>query len=74
MPPHSDDAGTDSAGAGHYFASADYQTLYRQFGITAAAVAAAARDGTHDAQNGTRPGSHPATFAPAAAGTADRPA
>ena len=39
--PHPDDAGTDSAGAGHYFASADYQTLYRQFGITAAALAAA---------------------------------
>ena len=33
MPPHSDDAGTDIAGAGHYFAFADYQTLYRQFGI-----------------------------------------
>jgi transketolase len=55
-------------------ASADYQTLYRQFGITAAAVAAA-RDSAHDAQNGTRPGGHhPVTFAPAGGGTADRPA
>ena len=71
MPPHpDDDAGTDSAGAGRYGASADYQTLYRQFGITAAA----ARDSIRDAQNGTRPGGHPATFAPAADGTADHPA
>ena len=38
MPPHPDDAGTDNAGAGHYFASADYQTLYRQVRITAAAA------------------------------------
>ena len=62
-----------SVGVGHYFASADYQTLYRQFGITAAAVAAAAWDSIHDAQDGTRPGGHPVTFAPAAGGTADRP-
>lgn len=74
MPPHPDDAGTDSAGAGHYFASADYQTLYRQFGIIAAAVAAAARDSIHDAQDGTRPGGRPVTFAPAAGGTAGCPA
>ena len=45
-----------SVGVEHYGASADYQTLYRQFGITAAAVAAAARDSIYDAQNGTRPG------------------
>ena len=63
-----------SVGVGHYFASADYQTLYRQFGITAAALAAAAWDSIHDAQDGTRPGGHPVTFAPAAGGTADRPA
>ncbi len=44
MPPHPDDSGTDRAGAGHYFASADDQTLYRQFGIIAGAVAADARD------------------------------
>jgi transketolase len=30
-----------ATGAGHYGASADYHTLYQQFGITAAAVAAA---------------------------------
>jgi transketolase len=67
------DAGR-SVGAQHYGASTDYQTLHRQFGITAAAVAAAARDSIHDAQNGTRPGGRPATFAPAVGGTADRPA
>jgi hypothetical protein len=69
MPPDPEDAGTDSVGAVHYFASADYQTLYRQFGITALA-----RDSIHGAQNGTRPGGHPATFALAAGGTTDRPA
>ena len=46
-----------------YGASAKYQTLYRQFGITAAAVAAA-RDSIHDAQNGARPGGHPARLCP----------
>ena len=61
------DAGR-GAGAGHYGACADYQILYCQFGITAAAVAAAARDSIHDTQNGTRPGGHPVTFAPAAPG------
>jgi transketolase len=65
------DAGR-SVGAERYGADAEYQTLYRQFGITAAAVAAV-RDSIHDAQNGTRPEGHPATFAPAG-GTADRPA
>ena len=61
-----------SAGAGHYGAFADYQTLYRQSGITAAAVAATALDSIYDAQNITRPGGHPATFArpPAAPPTA----
>ena len=62
-----------SVGVEHYGASADYQTLYRQFGITADAVAAAARDSIHDAEHGTRPGGHPATFAPNTGGTADRP-
>jgi transketolase len=66
------DAGR-SVGVEHYGASADYQTLYRQFGITAGAVAAAARDSIHDAQHGTRPGGHPTTFAPNTGGTADRP-
>ena len=67
------DAGR-SIGVDHYGASADYQTLYREFGITADAVAAAARDSLHDAEHGARPGGHPATFAPARGGTADRPA
>ena len=66
------DAGR-SAGVEHYGASADYQTLYRQFGITAGAVAAAARDSIHDAQHGARPGGHPTTFAPNTGGPADRP-
>jgi transketolase len=35
----------------HYGASADYKTLYREFGITAAAVAAAAKKSIKAAQN-----------------------
>jgi transketolase len=67
------DAGR-SVGVERYGASADYQTLYREFGVTADAVAAAARDSIRDAEHGARPGGHPAAFAPNAAGTADRPA
>jgi transketolase len=67
------DAGR-SVSVEHFGASADYQTLYREFGLTADAVAAAARDSLHDAEHGARPGGHPATFAPASGGTADRPA
>jgi len=44
-----------TASASNITAFADYQPLYRQLGITAAA----ARDSIHDAQNGTRPGGHP---------------
>ena len=33
-----------SIGVGHFGASADYTTIYREFGITAERVAAAARD------------------------------
>ncbi len=62
-----------SVGVERYGASADYQTLHHEFGITADAVTAA-RDSIHDAEHGTRPGGHPATFAPNAGGTADRPA
>ena len=40
----------------HYGASADYQTLYREFGITAEAVAAAARDSIQDADGAPVPG------------------
>jgi transketolase len=58
----------------HYGASADYQTLYRQFGVTAGAVAAAAVDSIYDAEHGSRPGGRPAVFAPDTGGTADRPA
>lgn len=57
----------------HFGASADAATLYRELGITADAVAAAARDSLSDARNGAPPGGHPASFAPAAGGTADQP-
>jgi transketolase len=67
------DAGR-SVGVEHFGASADYQTLYQEFDITAEAVTAAARESIHDAQHGARPGGHPATFAPSSGGTADRPA
>lgn len=40
----------------HYGASADYQTLYKEFGITPEAVAAAARDSVRDATEPPRPG------------------
>ncbi|WP_326696259.1 transketolase [Streptomyces sp. NBC_01754] len=40
----------------HYGASADYQRLYQEFGITAEAVAAAARDSVRDAAEPPRPG------------------
>jgi transketolase len=40
----------------HYGASADYQTLYREFGITAEAVAAAARESSAAARGGDTPG------------------
>ena len=48
--------------------------LYRPFGLTAAAGAAAAPERIRDARNGTRPGGRPVTFAPAVGGTAGRPA
>ena len=59
-----------TASASNITAFADYQTLYCQLGVTAAA----ARDSIPDAQDGTRRGRHPAAFAPAVGGTADRPA
>ncbi|MFH9491799.1 transketolase [Streptomyces halstedii] len=40
----------------HYGESADYQTLYKEFGITPEAVAAAARDSVRDATEPPRPG------------------
>ncbi|MEE4543489.1 transketolase [Streptomyces sp. V4-01] len=57
----------------HYGASADYQRLYTEFGITPEAVAAAARDSIHDTQQAPRPGGHQQTAAPTAGGTGDRP-
>ena len=48
----------------HFGASADYQRLYREFGITAEAVAAAAHDSIHDADTDARPGGHPADASP----------
>jgi transketolase len=57
----------------HYGASADYQRLYTEFGITPEAVAAAARDSISDAQRTVRPGGHQHTSAPTEGGTGDRP-
>ncbi|WP_299535916.1 transketolase [uncultured Streptomyces sp.] len=57
----------------HYGASADYQRLYTEFGITAEAVARAARDSVEDAAAPPRPGGVQHTSAPTAGGTADRP-
>jgi transketolase len=61
----------------HFGASADYQTIYREFGITAEAVAQAARDSIADASGGidaVRPGGQQQASAPTAAGTGDAPA
>ncbi|QNT91995.1 transketolase [Streptomyces griseofuscus] len=57
----------------HYGASADYQRLYTEFGITPEAVAAAARDSISDAQRTVRPGGQQHTLAPTEGGTGDRP-
>jgi transketolase len=59
----------------HYGASADYQTVFREFGFTADAVAAAARDSLHDVRSGSvRPGGVQRTSAPTTGGTGDLPA
>jgi transketolase len=59
----------------HYGASADYQTVFREFGFTAEAVAAAARDSLQDVRSGNvRPGGMQRTSAPTTGGTGDRPA
>nr|WP_240746965.1 transketolase family protein [Cryptosporangium phraense] len=57
----------------HFGASADYQRLYREFGITPDAVAAAARDSINDAAGAIRPGGHEQTATPTHGGTGDRP-
>jgi len=58
----------------HFGASADYQRLYHEFGITPQAVAAAARDSLRDAAGPVRPGGHQQTSVPTTGGTGDRPA
>jgi transketolase len=59
----------------HYGASADYQTVFREFGFTPEAVAAAARDSLQDVRSGhVRPGGVQRTSAPTTGGTGDRPA
>lgn len=58
----------------HFGASADYQRLYQEFGITPAAVAQAARDSRDDCAGPPRPGGHQPTSAPTTGGTGDRPA
>ncbi|MGY5051631.1 transketolase [Streptomyces sp. 900105755] len=57
----------------HYGASADYERLYSEFGITPEAVATAARDSIRDADRAPRPGGHRQTSAPTSGGTGDRP-
>jgi transketolase len=57
----------------HFGASADYQRLYREFGITADAVAQAARDSIRDAAGPVRPGGNQQTATPTTGGTGDRP-
>ncbi|OIJ68359.1 transketolase [Streptomyces mangrovisoli] len=51
-------------GLEHYGASAAYERLYSEFGITPQAVAEAARDSIHDASRTPRPGGHQQTTAP----------
>ncbi|MFF7449722.1 MULTISPECIES: transketolase [unclassified Streptomyces] len=57
----------------HYGASADYQRLYAEFGITPQAVAEAAHDSVRDTRQAPRPGGHQHTSAPTDGGTGDRP-
>ncbi|UCN16295.1 transketolase [Cellulomonas iranensis] len=56
----------------HYGASADYQTLYREFGITAEAVVAAAHESIAAARGAHAPADAAAT--PTQSGTGDLPA
>ncbi|WP_410665362.1 transketolase [Amycolatopsis sp. lyj-84] len=58
----------------HFGASADYQRLYDEFGITPASVVTAAHDSLSDAAGPTRPGGAQQTSAPVTGGTGDRPA
>ncbi|MGW2441640.1 transketolase [Streptomyces goshikiensis] len=56
----------------HYGASANYERLYAEFGITPQAIAAAAHDSIHDTRHAPRPGGHRPTSAPMTGGTGDR--
>ncbi|ADG74829.1 transketolase [Cellulomonas flavigena DSM 20109] len=56
----------------HYGASADYERLYREFGITAEAVVAAAHESVAAARGTSAPSDQPA--APSQSGTGDLPA
>ncbi|GHB31839.1 putative transketolase [Streptomyces xanthochromogenes] len=56
----------------HYGASADYVRLYTEFGITPAAIAAAAHDSIHDTRQPPRPGGQQQAAAPTEGGTGDR--
>ncbi|GAA3226672.1 transketolase [Oerskovia jenensis] len=53
----------------HYGASADYKILYREFGITSEAVAAAAKDSIESARTGAAPGG---VAIPSVGGTGDQ--
>ncbi|MFE5858194.1 transketolase [Streptomyces sp. NPDC056500] len=57
----------------HYGASADYQRLYTEFGITPQAIAAAAHDSIRDTQRPPRPGGHQQTSTPTEGATGDQP-
>jgi transketolase len=58
----------------HFGASADHRRLYREFGITAEAVADAARASIADAAGPVRPGGVQQAATPTTGGTGDRPA
>jgi transketolase len=56
----------------HFGASADYATIYRELGVTADAVVAAARASLANVARGTVPGGARDSSAPSQGGTADR--
>jgi transketolase len=57
----------------HFGASADYQRLYQEFGITAEAVARAAHDSIRAASGPVRPGGDQQSASPTTGGTGDQP-
>jgi transketolase len=59
----------------HYGASADYVTVFREFGFTPEAVVRAAHESLEDARSGhARPGGVQRTSSPTTGGTGDLPA